>query len=467
MPDPVANSPIARASLLGNYDRLPGRIPGGAANNAPAPAPMAADTWQAPPAPVMNVAAMPVYPAAPAPQGVLARFVTWLKNLFRPVPTPPPAPAPAPVTPPLPEVATPGIQTFFTNTYGTTNQANQATATADPNNPDKQLVKLIDSVPAGGKLDGAFFDISVQDVMDAFIRAKQRGVDVRLVTEHDYYVDSHGAVRPPIQQLQAAGIPILPDDRGGLMHDKFLVTSGGPTGPTVWTGSYNITDGGTYHDNNNAMELQSAQLATIYDQEFEKMFVGKNFGTDAVQPNHPASQTVQIGNIQVTPYFSPSTAAEGGAKQAILNELANAHKSIQFLAFSFADADIGNAMLAKAAAGVKVQGVFETSQAKSRYSVYNKMAPAQAQLNGNLDVAMDGNPALMHHKVILVDDSTLIMGSFNFSKNAQGDNDENMLVIHNAPDLVAQYRAEFSRVQAVAKAHGGAKAEPGTDDSQG
>ena len=50
-------------------------------------------------------------------------------------------------------------------------------------------------------------------------------------------------------------------------------------------------------------------------------------------------------------------------------------------------------------------------------------------------------------KVIIVDDSTLILGSFNFSSSAQHSNDENMLVSRNDPQLVAAYEAEYARMQ--------------------
>ena len=46
-----------------------------------------------------------------------------------------------------------------------------------------------------------------------------------------------------------------------------------------------------------------------------------------------------------------------------------------------------------------------------------------------LDVRLDGNRYLMHHKVFVIDETTVIMGSFNFTENAEHDNDENMLVI--------------------------------------
>ncbi len=41
----------------------------------------------------------------------------------------------------------------------------------------------------------------------------------------------------------------------------------------------------------------------------------------------------------------------------------------------------------------------------------------------------------MHHKVIIIDDRTVITGSFNFSRNANRKNDENTLIIEN-PELL-------------------------------
>jgi HKD family nuclease len=479
MPDPVLNaSPLARAAVLGDYRRLNAKLPGVSVPAITIPSAGAtSDIWVGRALPARALEREAPIAQKPTPsRGSVRAFFDWMTAKPGSVPqqpnaataTPindapsPPQAAPLPVgwVPPVSapiagltpgETGIPGVQLFFTNTYAKNNAQNAATAQADPNNPDHQLIKLIDSVPTGGKLDGAFYDIGVSDVVEALVRAKQRGIDVRLVTDKTNVNDkSTGAVRAPIARLQSVGIPIIPNDTSGLMHDKFLVVDGGPTGPTVWTGSYNITDGGTYHDNNNALEFQSAELATVYEQEFQKMFVDRNFGNDSKGTQHPQTQTVHIGNVDITPYFSPSTSAEGGAKKAILDELAQAHKSIQFLAFSYADKDIGQAMLDKAGQGVKVEGVFETSQAHSQYSTWNQMAPQQAHLNGNLDVRMDGNPALMHHKVIIVDDSTLITGSFNFSHNAQSSNDENMIVIHNAPDLVAMYKAEFQRIQSIA-----------------
>lgn len=411
------------------------------------------------PAPLASPAAEPA-----KPQGFFARILAFLKGLFAPAPAPqPPLTGPSPVQPqPGPTAPAGGIQAYFTNTYtgakdGVTNEqaraANEASAEADPNNPDKALVRLIDGVAPGGTLDGAFFDIEAPEVVDALARAAKRGVTVRLATETDYYTDSKGQLREPIRQLLAAGVLIKPDQRdSALMHDKFLVLNG----QAVWTGSYNVTTGGAKAENNNALYLPSPELAGIYQREFDKMFVHGNFGLDTdngtTADDHPTSTPVKVGAATVTPYFSPSRAAQAGAKGAVMAELAQAKRSVEFLAFSFTDDEMADLMASRAAAGVKVSGVFEKSQAASRYSEYHRLKAAAQASGSPIDVRLDTNPALMHHKVMIIDDSTLIMGSFNFSSSAQKDNDENMLVIKDAPELVARYKAEFARVQAAAAA---------------
>jgi phosphatidylserine/phosphatidylglycerophosphate/cardiolipin synthase-like enzyme len=56
----------------------------------------------------------------------------------------------------------------------------------------------------------------------------------------------------------------------------------------------------------------------------------------------------------------------------------------------------------------------------------------------------------MHHKVFIVDGQTVIFGSFNFSQNAEEENDENLLIVDD-PTLAQAFIAEFDRVYAQAK----------------
>jgi phosphatidylserine/phosphatidylglycerophosphate/cardiolipin synthase-like enzyme len=41
----------------------------------------------------------------------------------------------------------------------------------------------------------------------------------------------------------------------------------------------------------------------------------------------------------------------------------------------------------------------------------------------------DGNCYIRHHKVIVIGERTLITGSYNFTARAEGDNDENLVIV--------------------------------------
>ncbi len=44
---------------------------------------------------------------------------------------------------------------------------------------------------------------------------------------------------------------------------------------------------------------------------------------------------------------------------------------------------------------------------------------------------IDSKHAIAHNKIMIIDDATVITGSFNFTKAAQESNAENLLVLHD------------------------------------
>ncbi|NQU78507.1 hypothetical protein HQ545_01935 [Candidatus Woesearchaeota archaeon] len=48
----------------------------------------------------------------------------------------------------------------------------------------------------------------------------------------------------------------------------------------------------------------------------------------------------------------------------------------------------------------------------------------------------------MHHKVLIIDNKTVVTGSFNPSKNGDEKNDENLIIIHDS-DVAEKYAEEF------------------------
>jgi phosphatidylserine/phosphatidylglycerophosphate/cardiolipin synthase-like enzyme len=115
-----------------------------------------------------------------------------------------------------------------------------------------------------------------------------------------------------------------------------------------------------------------------------------------------------------------------------------AKKSIYFLAFSFTHDDLSQALIELAKTGVTVEGVFETRSSEDEYSALPALFCA------GLDVRQDGNPANLHHKVIIIDETIVVTGSMNFSNNGDHSNNENTLIITD-PQIAALYLNEFQR----------------------
>ena len=234
-----------------------------------------------------------------------------------------------------------------------------------------------------------------------------------------------------IVHLQEAGIPVAEDgDADNYMHHKFIVIDE----RYVWTGSYNITYNGAYRNKNNVIFIDSVPLAYNFTQEFRELFrdmrAEKASGASVVYPKVTLSDGTQI----VT-HFSPDT----DILSSLLREVGSAEKSIHFMAFSFTHDALGSAMRDRFESGIDIQGVFEERQI-SQYSEYEPMKAA------GMSVIQDRHKGTMHHKVIVIDAATVITGSYNFSKNAEERNSENLLIIKGNPDIAEAYLAEFDRI---------------------
>jgi phosphatidylserine/phosphatidylglycerophosphate/cardiolipin synthase-like enzyme len=288
--------------------------------------------------------------------------------------------------------------------------------------PDEALAESIRN--ARVSVDAAMHFMNLWSIRDAMIDAHRRGVQVRIVTESDNLdVDE-------IQELKAAGIQVIGDEREGRMHNKFVVIDR----QEVWTGSTNLSVKGAYFHDNNLIRIHSPRLAQNYSVEFEEMFLDDRFGPGSPANNPNPSFTEN--NTQFESYFSP----EDKPSRRIEQLLGQAQDSIYFLVYSFTLDDLADEMIHKARRGVTVSGVFDKGQSRSNAGTeYDRLRSA------GVDVRLDGNKNKMHHKVIIIDEQVVITGSYNFSVNADRINDENLLVIHNR-DIAQEYIREFERV---------------------
>ncbi len=134
-------------------------------------------------------------------------------------------------------------------------------------------------------------------------------------------------------------------------------------------------------------------------------------------------------------YFSP----HGGCTEAIVQAIARSRKSILVEAYSFTSVPIAKALIAAKHRGNQVIVLLDKGELADRYSA------ARFLSRNGIPVYSDPAFRIAHSKVMILDHSTVITGSFNFTKSAEESNAENLLVISNAPDLAQKYTAIWNQ----------------------
>ena len=145
-----------------------------------------------------------------------------------------------------------------------------------------------------------------------------------------------------------------------------------------------------------------------------------------------AEQFRSIGTTDV--YFSP----HGGCTDAIVKELASARTEILVQAYSFTSKPIAKALLDARKRGIKIEIVLDKSQQYKKYSAADFVAHA------GISTFIDSAHAIAHNKIMIIDRSTLITGSFNFTKGAEENNAENLLIIKGNKALVDRYIQNYN-----------------------
>jgi phosphatidylserine/phosphatidylglycerophosphate/cardiolipin synthase-like enzyme len=321
------------------------------------------------------------------------------------------------------------LQVFFTN----------------PNPPDNvgngiDQGVVVDVNSAQNSIDVTSFDLNLPSFVNALVADSHRGVKVQVVLDG---VNGSQTLSAKLagtskdfeatQTLTDAGITVVNGGRSsGLMHDKIIIIDG----KILYLGSWNMSYNDTFRNNNNLLRITNTTLIANYQAKFNELFVDKQFGKHA-QVGSLTSQ-LTINGVQVENYFSPVD----NVMDKLVAYVQGAQKSIRFMIFTYTDTNLANAMIARNQAGVDTEGVIEDRGASE-----GAMVPLFC---AKVPVKVDGNKYTMHHKVIIIDESTVITGSFNFTKSADQENDDNVLVIHNT-DLAKQYLQEFERVWGLGK----------------
>lgn len=186
----------------------------------------------------------------------------------------------------------------------------------------------------------------------------------------------------------------------GLMHEKILIVDN----TTVFLGTANMTYESLSMHDNVIVGFYSEPLASYlekYTQEIDQKRKNKN--------QHP--QKFSIGSQELELWMLPY---QGNAPlETIKNRIENAKHSLNIAMFTLTHPDLIQAIINAHTRGVKVSIFLDHTSAKG--------ASAKAVttfLEAEVPLYLSQGQQLLHHKMMLVDDTYFILGSANWTKSA-------------------------------------------------
>lgn len=145
-----------------------------------------------------------------------------------------------------------------------------------------------------------------------------------------------------------------------------------------------------------------------------------------------ASETATVVS---SAYFAPGDSC----LRRLSDLMRGCRATLDICVFTIADDRLTESVLACHARGVKVRVVSDNDKQHDAGSDISRLQ------DHGIAVRLDHAPAHMHHKFALFDGNVLANGSFNWTRSATRDNDEN-LVVSDDPNLVRVFGLQFEKL---------------------
>ncbi|MBA3541128.1 MAG: hypothetical protein H0T79_16065, partial [Deltaproteobacteria bacterium] len=286
----------------------------------------------------------------------------------------------------------------------------------------RRIVDLIDG--AQRTVDIANYTFSVRPIEEAILRARTRGVTIRVAMDAGQQTGDTVATR-----LVAAGVEVRFVAGGGspagLQHAKFMLVDA----LTLLTGSNNWSSTGT--------SINEESTIVIRSIDGDPLLGGFTCHFDAIWTNQPASAGA-CSTPEAT--FAPSSEPIKMLKE----EIARSRKTIDVLMHHLTFDDLVKELAKAAERGVKVRVIVNVAdRAEHAGASWDRLLAAGAtirykQSNGELF-------QLMHHKLAVIDDRVVVNGSGKWSGSGFFKNFENY-VRYRDPRIARPYRELFDRL---------------------
>jgi len=256
-----------------------------------------------------------------------------------------------------------------------------------------------------------------------------------------------------------------------LGHNKFLVICDRQNHPRwVWTGSQNWTKTGLCTQANNSVLIDDRNVANEYHRQWGALKAAGDATPESLRDANTKPRDHQIKSTPTQLWFTPTVGQADlkasrkfidGAKQAILFLMFNPGPKETLL----------NEILDKARAGTAgkrlyIRGAINQDPGTTKNPV--QLFDLENSVKSDFDIVLPANVdkatdwfihelkklpktfAMVHSKVVIVDPfgkhPVIMTGSHNLGPKASGTNDENLLIIRDAPGLAAAYATNIMAI---------------------
>lgn len=143
--------------------------------------------------------------------------------------------------------------------------------------------------------------------------------------------------------------------------------------------------------------------------------------------------------------FSPKR----NALEVVMSVIIGAQRELLVAAYSFTSKEIAFALVEAKKRGVDVRVLVDHAQNNDDQGGYKAVDFLESQ---GIPIVRSENYSAMHHKFMVVDESHVQLGSFNYTSSANLRNAETAIAFRNAPSLAQIYRIEWLRLASEPKA---------------
>jgi phosphatidylserine/phosphatidylglycerophosphate/cardiolipin synthase-like enzyme len=336
-------------------------------------------------------------------------------------------------------------------------------------------------------LDIAVQELDNEAIAQAILDARFRGVSVRIVLEQSYLLTAKlpairrrsgetddAAARRRAQWENQTGANSLEENRRLLaallrcnvdvkadynpeiFHQKFIIRDyreqARPTS-AILSGSANFTETDCHRNLNHVVVFHDWRVCREYAGEFASIRAGRFGRGDHGQ----VPRAINLDGVPVKVLFAPDHTPE----LEIMKQMLKATERVDFAIFTFAGSSgIDDVMITLSAARRKVSGAVDPGQGVQVWAATHDLNRAGIELYFPSRAAPFRK---LHHKLMVIDETIVVAGSFNYTAPANQFNDENIFVIGSPyPDLpereggpvdpaacaeIARYfRAEITRI---------------------